>query len=63
MQDVVQSLNSVWGKFAQNPDRYTKELVTEPGKFFALISDDTYDVSDVQIINDDCLYVTYKKSK
>ena len=36
--------------------------MTEPRKFFELISDDTYDVSDVQIINDDCLYVTYKKS-
>ena len=37
--------------------------MTEPRKFFELISDYTYDVSDVQIINDDCLYVTYKKSK
>ena len=56
-------LNNIWSKFAQNPDRCTKECVTEPRKFFELISDDTYDVSDVQIINDDCLYVTYKKSK
>ena len=56
-------LNNIWGKFAQNPDRCTKEFVTEPRKLFELISDDTYDVSDVQIINDDCLYVTYKKSK
>ena len=56
-------LNNMWGKFAQNPDICTKEFVTEPHKFFELISDDTYDVSDVQIINDDCLYVTYKKLK
>ena len=56
-------LNNIWGKFAHNPDRCTKEFVTEPRKFFELISDDTYDVSDVQIINDDCLYVTYKMLK
>ena len=55
-------LNNICGKFAQNPDRCTKEFVTEPRKFFELISDDTYDVYDVQIIND-YLYVTYKKSK
>ena len=56
-------MNNIWGKFAQNPDMCTHEFVTEPRKFFELISDYTYDVSDVQIINDDCLYVTYKKSK
>ena len=56
-------MNNIWGKFAQNPDRCTKEFETEPRKVFELISDNTYDVSDVQIINDDCLYVTYKKSK
>ena len=56
-------LNNIWGKFAQNSDRCTKEFVTDPRKFFELIFDDTYDVSDAQIINDDCLYVTYKKSK
>ena len=56
-------MNNIWGKFPQNPDRRMKEFVTEPRKLFELISDDTYDVSDVQIINDDCLYVTYKKSK
>ena len=56
-------LNNIWGKFAQNPDRCRKEFVTEPRKVFEPISDDTYNVSDVQIINDDCPYVTHKKSK
>ena len=49
-------------KFAQNPDGCMKEFVTEPRKFFELLSDDAYDVSDVHIMND-CLYVMYKKSK
>ena len=56
-------MNNIWGKVAQNPDKCTKEFVTEPRKFFQLISDDTYNVSHVHIINDYCLYVTYKKSK
>ena len=43
---------------AWNYDETTVYFVTEPRKFFELISDDTYDVSDVQIINDDCVYVT-----
>ena len=34
-----------------------------PRKFYDIIYDDTYDVSDVQIINDDGMYVMYKKSK
>ena len=55
--------NNIWVKFAQNPDWCTKEFVTKPRKFFELISDDTYNVSDVQIINDDCVYVIDKKSK
>ena len=40
-------LNNIWGKYAQNPDRCMKEFVTRPRKFFELISDATYDVSDV----------------
>ena len=67
MQDVVRSLNSVRTTSGEsvhnNPDRWTKGFVTEPCKFFELISDDNYDVSHVQLINDDCPYVTYKKSK
>ena len=56
-------LNNICGKFALNPDRCTKEFVTQPRKFSELISDDAYDVSDVQKINDDCMYVTYKELK
>ena len=56
-------LNNIWGKFAQNPHRCTKEFVTEPRKYVELIYDDTYNVSDVHIINNDCLYIVYKKSK
>ena len=56
-------LNNIWGKFAQTPDRTTKEFITAPRRFFHLMSDDGIHVSDVQPINDDCLYVSYKKCK
>ena len=56
-------LNNIWGKFAQTPDRTIKEFITEPRRFYHLLSDDGFEVSDVHHVNDDCLYVSYKKSK
>ena len=56
-------LNNICGMFTQNPYRCTKDFVAELRNFFELISNDTYNVSAVHIINDDCLYGTYKKSK
>ena len=56
-------LNYTWERVAQNSDRCTKEYVTEHRKFYELNFDDTNDVSDVQIINDDCLYVTTRSRK
>ena len=56
-------LNNIWGKFAQTPDRTMKEFITEPIKFYHLLSDDGFEVSDVHHVNNDCLYVSYKKSK
>ena len=67
MQDVVQSLNFAsiisGGNFAQTPDRTIKEFITEPRGFYHLLSDDGFEVSDGHHVNDDCLYVSYKKSK
>ena len=60
---AILCLNNLWGEFAQNPDRCTEEFGAEPHKFFELIFDDAYNVSDVQIINENCLYHMYKKSK
>ena len=35
----------------------------EPRRFYHLLSDDGFEVSDVHLVNDDCLYVSHKKSK
>ena len=56
-------LNNIWGKFVQTSDRTIKEFITEPRRFYQLLSDDGFEVSDVHHVNDDCLYVSYKKSK
>ena len=56
-------LNNIWGNLAQTPDRTIKEVITEPRRFYHLLSDDGFEVSDVHHVNDDCLYVSYKKSK
>ena len=43
------------GLFAQTPDRTIKEFITEPGRFYHLLSDDGFEVSDIHHVNDDCL--------
>ena len=53
-------LNNILGKYAQPPDRTRKEFIAEPRRFYHLFFDDGFDVSDVQHVNDDCLYVSYK---
>ena len=60
---AILCLNNIWEKFAHTPDRTTKEFITEPIRFYHLLSDDGFEVSDVHHVNDDCLYVSYNKSK
>ena len=55
-------LNNLWGKLSQNPDLSQKEFITDPKKFFNLIIDDAYEISDVQPVNDNCIFATYKQS-
>ena len=54
---------NIWEEFAQIPDITIKEFITEPRRFYRLLSDDGFEVSDIYHLNDDCLYVSYKKSK
>ena len=52
---------NIWRKFAQTPDRTTNEFIIEPRRFYHLFFDDGVGVSDVQHVNDDCLYMSYTK--
>ena len=59
MQDVVQWLNFASIISEENlPDRNIKEFITEHIKFYHLLSDDGFEVSDVHHVNADCLYVS-----
>ena len=66
MQDIVQSLNFasiISGGNLPKPQTPRKEFITEHRRFYHLLSDDGFKVSDVHHANDDCLYVSHKKSK
>ena len=56
-------LKNSWGKFAQTPDITIKKHITKPRRFDHLLSDDVFEVSDIHHVNDDCLYMSYNKSK
>ena len=55
------SLNNLWGKLSQRSNMTNHEFITEPQKFFEIMNDDIYTVGSVQIINEDCIYVSYCK--
>ena len=44
-------------KICQTPDRTTKEFITEPRRFYHLLSDNGFEVSDVHRVKDNCLCV------
>ena len=40
----------------------TNKINTDPKQFFNLITVDAYEVSDVQPVNENCIFATYKNS-
>ena len=54
-------LNNLWGKLAQRPNLPKKEFIRDPVQYFNIMGDDGYDMSDVMPINDDAVYISYKK--
>ena len=53
------NLNSLWGKFGQNPFRGQVEYVTDPERYFQLLQDDTVVVKSVLILNDNMVQMNY----
>ena len=47
----------------RNQGTRRKLFITEPSRVYHLLSDDGFEVSDLHHVNDDCLYVSYNKSK
>lgn len=57
-------LNSLWGKYAQRPNLPKYETLTNnPARFFQLMLDDELEVSNIFVINDETLDITYSKKK
>ena len=54
-------VNSFWGKFGQNPNLTKTEYISEPQKFFKLLSDPTVIVNDAILISDEMIQVEYEK--
>jgi len=52
-------LNSFWGKFGENLHKLTTEAIYSAAALFASVSDTLHDISQVRIVNDDCLEVMY----
>ena len=44
-------LNSLWGKFGQADKLFKKEYVTDPGRFYKMITDDTINIQSITFLN------------
>lgn len=57
-------LNSLWGKYAQRPNLPKYETITNnPARFFQLMMDDELEVSNIFIINEETIDISYSKKK
>jgi hypothetical protein len=57
------NLNSLWGKFGQNPFRPKVEYVTDAERYFELLHDDSIQVLTVTLLNDTMVQVSYVEMK
>jgi hypothetical protein len=52
-------LNSLWGKFGQDPRKSQTVFVKDQEHLYKLMSDDKVDELDINIINSECIEATY----
>ena len=57
------NLNSLWGKFGQNPFKRKTEYNDEPARYFELLTDDHVQVNNVVLLNEDMVQVSYSEFK
>ena len=53
-------LNNLWGKLAQRSNLTKKEFIREPREFFRIMTSEAYEVTDSYLVNEECVYVSYK---
>lgn len=56
-------LNSLWGKFGQRPCFMSTLYTDNPEEFISKLTDDSIDVSDVQLVNDEFVSIKYKEKE
>ena len=56
-------LNSFWGKFVENLNKPTTEVLHTAHHLFALVSNPLKDIRQVRLSNDDILEVVYPNPK
>ncbi|XP_074645851.1 uncharacterized protein LOC141902110 [Tubulanus polymorphus] len=54
-------LNSMWGKLGQNENKTTAKYISDPGELYRMLLDETLEISDLLLCNDEVLRVHYKK--
>ena len=56
-------LNNLWGELGQRSNMTQAKFIKHPREFFELLSSDEVQIGECLLINEDCIYITYKNSK
>ncbi len=52
-------LNSFWGKYGQQGNKHQVEAFTSPAEFYQLLNDDSKQIHDIRVVNDEMLEVVH----
>ncbi|XP_074645914.1 uncharacterized protein LOC141902174 [Tubulanus polymorphus] len=54
-------LNSMWGKLGQNEKKTTAKYISDPGEMYSMLLDDSLEIQDLLVCNEEVLRVHYRK--
>ena len=63
LQTAKNSLNNLWGKFAQRSNLGSSTFFDDPAKFYELILADEVDLKGIHIVNENMVLVNHSKSE
>ena len=58
---MISNWNEFQGKFGQRSTMSKKEYFTDPAEYFKLVCDESNQILQITMVNDNLLHVTYKK--
>ena len=53
-------LNSFWGKFGQRDNMNQSLYISDPEKYFKMLTDKTVEINDIRLVNDEMVFLEYK---